>query len=285
MRIDAHISLWNQPPASARNHPRFPGDNRAFLPEHIEPILSRNRFDGAIVFTSGDEPDEVVRLTAWCNTSSALRGIAARWPESDPVANAANRNGALPEQFTAAHTAGILRGLWLPVDSPALSAAACCCLQYGLALDLLPVAQGFPIDHLLALVETHPQLPIVLSHAAAPPLANQKLTSWMHDVRQLAAKPNVHYKCSALWSSGLDAWNLATLQSLFAFVFETFGERRVLFGSDWPYSLPEHAWKESLARFTQAMGPRQMDFREEVLGNVAARVYGLRPSDQRSIDS
>lgn len=277
MRIDAHISLWNQPPASARKHPRFPGDNRAFLPEHIEPILSRNRFDGAIVFTSGDEQDEVARLAAWCDTSPALRGIAARWPEDDPAATSVDGSGALPAHLAAPHAAGTLRGVWLPMDSSWLSAAARCCQQQGLALDLFPVAEGLPIDALLALAEAYPQVPVVLSHAAAPPLASQKLTQWMENLRQLAAKPNVHFKCSALWSSGLDAWNIATLQSLFAFVFDAFGERRTLFGSDWPYSLPEHAWKESLARFTQAMGPRQMEFREEILGNTAARVYGLRP--------
>jgi L-fuconolactonase len=116
-------------------------------------------------------------------------------------------------------------------------------------------------------------VPFVLAHAAAPPLAHDALHVWREQMLRLAAHPNVHCKLSALWSSSLEEWNLATLQSLFAFVLETFGERRILFGSDWPSCLPAHSWKETLARFTQGLGARTMEFREEVLGNTAARVY------------
>lgn len=55
------------------------------------------------------------------------------------------------------------------------------------------------------------------------------------------------------------------------------GEHRLPFGSDWPYSLPQHSWKGCLARFTQAIGARRIPFREALLGDNAARVYGIAP--------
>ena len=48
-----------------------------------------------------------------------------------------------------------------------------------------------------------------------------------------------------------------------------------MFGSDWPNSLPEHAWKANLAAFTQAIGAQSIEVREELLGGTAARFYGI----------
>jgi L-fuconolactonase len=54
-----------------------------------------------------------------------------------------------------------------------------------------------------------------------------------------------------------------------------FGPRRLMFGSDWPNALPEHSWKENLARFTQSIGAQSIEVREELLGGTAARFYAL----------
>src|SRR4051794_36800472 len=44
-------------------------------------------------------------------------------------------------------------------------------------------------------------------------------------------------------------------------VFERFGPERMMFASNWPECLAEGTWKLSLAKFTQALGPRTMDVR------------------------
>ena len=54
-----------------------------------------------------------------------------------------------------------------------------------------------------------------------------------------------------------------------------FGPSRLMFGSDWPSSLPDHTWKESFAAFTQALGAQPIEVREELLGGTAARFYAL----------
>jgi L-fuconolactonase len=65
------------------------------------------------------------------------------------------------------------------------------------------------------------------------------------------------------------------LAEIFEWLIGLFGAERLMFGSDWPYSMPQKIWKESLALFTQALGARTTEFREQVLGDTAARVYGL----------
>lgn len=268
MRIDAHISLWQQAPPEAAADPRFPGADRDFTPAHLEPILARNRFDGAILFSAGASAAETAMLASWCAASPWLMGISARWPS---VASST----APPQHVEELLGSGVLRGVWSHPSDPNLREAACFCDAHHLALDLLPEENPHFAQTLERLARDFPRAPFVLAHAASPPLASEALRVWREQMRQLAACPNVHCKLSALWSSSLDAWNVATLQSLFTFLVETFGEHRLLFGSDWPYCLPAHSWKETLARFTQTIGPRTMEFREEILGNTAARVYGV----------
>jgi predicted TIM-barrel fold metal-dependent hydrolase len=72
--------------------------------------------------------------------------------------------------------------------------------------------------------------------------------------------------------------------------FERFGPDRLMWASDWPFCMDLGrggsagaeagrdeigTWKESLAAFTQALGPRTIETREQILGGTAARVYGF----------
>ena len=56
-------------------------------------------------------------------------------------------------------------------------------------------------------------------------------------------------------------------------MFQNPGPARLLFASAWP--LPGITWKETLAAFTQAMGPQSIQFREQILGQSACDFYGL----------
>jgi len=44
-----------------------------------------------------------------------------------------------------------------------------------------------------------------------------------------------------------------------------FGPERLMFGSEWPLRLPDVTWKESLAAFTQSIGARSLEVREQLL--------------------
>lgn len=58
-------------------------------------------------------------------------------------------------------------------------------------------------------------------------------------------------------------------------MFEMFGASRILFGSNWPDCLAAGTWKQTLATFTQALGPRTMDVRSLMLGDNAVSFYKL----------
>jgi len=128
-------------------------------------------------------------------------------------------------------------------------------------IERLDVLHGLPLIPEIA--QRHPRLPMVIDHLGAPPSA-----TWAHDLEQAAQFPQVYCKLSGLLAFGEPRPYVRHALALF-------GPQRLMFGSDWPNSLPEHAWKASLAAFTQAIGAQAIEVREELLGGTAARFYGI----------
>lgn len=108
--------------------------------------------------------------------------------------------------------------------------------QRGLALDVL--IRPPQVDGLLALADRIPKLRIVVDHIAHMPIDGQALDpSWIEVYRQLAARPNVYIKVSALMEMStvqpaplqVDHYR-PTLDAL----WEAFGQDRLIYGSNWP---------------------------------------------------
>jgi L-fuconolactonase len=87
-------------------------------------------------------------------------------------------------------------------------------------------------------------------------------------VEEAAAFPNVCCKVAGLFAT------LAP-RDFVRHALYAFGPERLMFGSDWPASLPDHTWKENLALFTQCIGAQSIEVREQLLGATAARFYAI----------
>ncbi|MCC6588699.1 MAG: amidohydrolase family protein [Bryobacterales bacterium] len=99
---------------------------------------------------------------------------------------------------------------------------------------------------------------------------------WMASMKPLAALPNVSVKLSGLINDAkVNAWNAETYRPYVQFLLEAFGPDRLMYGSDWPNCMTTGTWKESLAAFTQALGPQSQETRNKLLGETAAKFYGL----------
>ena len=135
----------------------------------------------------------------------------------------------------------------------------------GLAFDALVLAEHLPALAAFALV--HPDLPIVINHAAKPTSGLPE--KWCQSMTQLAAMPQVACKLSGLLTETPDFGDaLATGR----WVLEMFGAHRVMWGSDWPVVNLVTDYSLWLA-LAQSIVPAADH--GAVFGGTAARIYRI----------
>jgi L-fuconolactonase len=203
--------------------------------DHLGSILARNRFEGSILVEEAFAQD--------LELPDFVRGVVL------PFDLHALDQYQLHPRF---------RGVWwhfrdrVPEGFDELQRRA-------IPLDIL---EGLPWVPRLA--DRFPALRIAIDHLGAPPGDD-----WARDLERAAVYPQVCCKVSGL--ARLPDSPRRYVQHALA----VFGPRRLMFGSDWPASLPDVTWKASLAAFTQAIGAQAIEVREDLLGGSAERFYAL----------
>ena len=137
----------------------------------------------------------------------------------------------------------------------------------------LDVVDGLALVPTIA--ERFPALPLALVHVGSPAIGGSGFDSWAAALEAAAAIPQVCCKLSGLIGLSPSPWRADDMRPYVQRALALFGPGRLMFGSGWPASLPEHTWKESLAAFTQSIGAQSMEVREQLLGGTAARFYGI----------
>jgi L-fuconolactonase len=145
---------------------------------------------------------------------------------------------------------------------------------YGWVFDLCLRHPQLPAT--IELVRACPETHFVLDHLAKPDIKAGRLDPWRAQMAELAALPNVACKISgAVTEADLANWTPADLQPFVAHAIDTFGEDRVLFGSDWPVvnlAANYRRWVDTLRELTSGLSDAA---RRKLWGDNARRVYGL----------
>ncbi|MBI5083766.1 MAG: amidohydrolase family protein [Acidobacteria bacterium] len=103
---------------------------------------------------------------------------------------------------------------------------------------------------LLIISDQAPDLRIVIDHLPGvdPPPQPAALAAWHTRLRELAARPGIYVKVSAVLrrTGGRVPLDAAFYRDRLDFIRETFGPDRLLFGSDWPNSEPLGSYSQVL---------------------------------------
>jgi len=273
-RIDAHQHFWllaarqgSWPP------PELAAIHRDFVPPDLAPQLAAHGIDGTVLVQSMPNEDDTRFMLGLADHHAFIKAVVG-WTDMKAL-NAAARIAAL-----AAHP--LLRGLrpmlqdldedgW--IDDPRLDAAVAAMLAHGLVFDALVLPRH--LAPLLAFARRHPELPIVIDHAAKPDMAGGVPPAWRADMAQLAALPNVHCKLSGMVTEAGPEWTVAQLQPYVDHLLDVFGPARLIWGSDWPVlelAASYADWIEASAALLAGLDEGQ---RQAVLGLNAVRFYRL----------
>ncbi|MBZ5595789.1 MAG: amidohydrolase family protein [Acidobacteriia bacterium] len=275
MRIDAHQHFWD---VDRFQYPWMPSGasplRRNFLPQHLEPILKRNRFEGSVIVQANIILDETRWLLDLASAHEFIRGVVGWADLTDP------RLGAALDEFQRHPKFKGVRHLvhdepdvnWLHREDVlgGLRELA----RRHIPYDLLVRPQHLKLVPRLA--EKAPDLFMVIDHIAKPPIAAQQMDGWAEDMAAAAKIPNVYCKLSGMITEADPrAWKAEHLRPYVTHVMQLFGPDRLMFGSDWPVCTLAGTWKEVLAAFTQAMGPQPIEARDKLLGGTAQKFYRL----------
>jgi L-fuconolactonase len=250
-------------------------NRRNFLPEDLRPILERNRFDGSVVVQATTHRGEATWLLDLAAKHPFILGVVAWVDLTDPQLGKTLDGLQKNERF---------KGIRHPVHDEADD-------RWLLRTDVLGglkelERRKIPYDLLLRpqhlpsaieLVDKLPSLPMVIDHIAKPLIAKQRMDGWAQDLERISKAPNVFVKLSGMITEAEPKkWTADHLRPYVQHTYRLFGPDRCMFGSDWPVCLLAGIWKEALAGFTQALGPLPQEPRNKVIGETAARFYGLQ---------
>lgn len=145
--------------------------------------------------------------------------------------------------------------------------------------------RGVPFDvpdawprHLAATTELAtalPELTIVLDHLGKPPRAPDEAARWRRAVTELARRDNVVAKVSGLQSPGAPL-TTAALRPAWETALETFGPDRLMYGGDWPMTVPHGGYQPMWEVLAELIGELPASERVHVLTGTASRVYGVK---------
>lgn len=274
MRIDAHQHFWHfNPVRDAWITDEMEVLRRDFLPNELERVLQAADMDGCVAVQADTSEMETLFLLELAERHAFVKGVVGWVDLCDPdVAEHLERLSASQRLRGMRHIVQAETDDYLTRDDVTRGIAAVGAA--GLTYDILVYARQLPAA--LSLVDRLPEQPLVVDHLAKPEIRGGTLEPWATHMRALAEHPHVWCKVSGMvteadWSG----WHADDLRPYLDVVFEAFGPRRLMFGSDWPVCLLAADYPEVVqvvASYASSLTPEEQ---RALFGGNAICFYGL----------
>lgn len=277
MWIDAHHHLWRYVPEQYPWITARLGVLRTdFLPGELETELARAGVNGAVAVQARQDVDETRWLLKAARTHPVIRGVVGWAPLCD-----AGVEQVLDEFSGDRRLVGIRHIVHDEPDDDFIlredfNRGVRLLAGRGLVYDILIFERH--LKQAIQFVDRHPQQAFVVDHIAKPRIRAGEMEPWRQGMRELARRENVAVKLSGMVTEAAwEGWTEASLRPYFDVVIESFGPRRLMFGSDWPVLLLASnygQWKGVVENWLAELSAGE---RLAIQAQTAARIYGLRP--------
>lgn len=157
------------------------------------------------------------------------------------------------------------------------------------SLQLL-AARGLPFDvpdawprHLptvARLAADLPDLTVVVDHLGKPPRGHDDYHAWTQALRKVARRPNTVAKVSGLQTEGQPLTPEA-LRPVWETALEAFGPSRLMYGGDWPMTVPAGGYQRTWTVLSQLIAELSASEQAAVLSGTAAATYRMDVPDER----
>lgn len=286
-RIDAHQHFWDPGRGDygwlRADDPSVAALYREFLPAHLEPILTAAEVERTVLVQAAPSEAEtefmlglagrhafIGAVVGWVDVSRASSAnTVERWSEYPKFRGVRPMLQDLPDDDWIAHAP----------DSAVIDTL----VRRRVGFDALVRPRQLP--GLVRFVDAHPEISVVIDHAAKPQLAEGWSSGWAATwdrcMQALARHPQVVCKFSGLLTEA----PLAARQSLRAGIdavrpvwdalLRWFGPARLMWGSDWPVVTLACDYARWLAVADALVGELSAAERDRVWHGTAREYYRL----------
>ncbi|HEX7863728.1 MAG TPA: amidohydrolase family protein [Variovorax sp.] len=291
-RIDSHQHFWR--PARGdytwlrADVPALAPLLRDFMPEDLAPLLRAHGVSRTVLVQAAESRAETDFLLGIAGDHEEVGGVVGWVDLSRPGAVASLERMARCPKFKGVRP--MLQDLpdddWIArrPRPDALRALQ----RLGLRFDALVKPRH--LSSMLSFLTQWPQLPVVVDHAAKPPVGahdGEDFARWRRDIAAVAAMPQVCCKFSGLWGEApasthgdVDA-AVRAVHPVWEHLLECFGPGRLMWGSDWPVLTLAGDYAGWVAVSEACIGGLSPDEQASVWHGTAQRFYGLPSHSHR----
>jgi len=274
--IDTHIHLFDT--EREQGVPWPPKDDpvkyKPTLPSRFRETVEGLHVEGAVAVEASPWVEDNRWLLETAHTDSIMVGVVGNLEPGTPDFPSLLEELASDSLFKGIRSGNLWgRDFHAGVRSDAYVSDVAQLAEAGLSLDSANPSVGL-LEDVLVLTDKVPTLQVVLDHLPKlfpPPDEAARFTTVLREISQ---RPNIAVKVSAVLRPG-EGYDLAVYKDKLDEMWETFGADRVLYGSDWPNSLPLGSYKQVLAIVQEYFATKSPQEQAKYFRENAKRVYRL----------
>ncbi|MDQ1473818.1 MAG: L-fuconolactonase [Bryobacterales bacterium] len=265
--IDSHVHVWKHDPA-------FPFAKEAHPP--AEDASAEMLLD--LMKANGVSRTVIIQVIHYRWDNSYLADVLKRYPQQfKGVCRVNPEDPAAPDHLSKLTEEQDFRGVRLSPSGNAdgdwihgllMPPLWKRCAQLKVPMTVLAPVTRLP--EIVPLIEQNPDLTVVIDHMADSPLNQpEKLDLLL----ALARYPKVYVKISHMWSLSKQPYPFADAQTQVKRLYDKFGARRLMWGTDWPISLKQVSYPQAVELFRDHLGFFNPDDRAWILGKTVQQVW------------
>lgn len=274
-RIDAHQHFWLY---NKERHAWINDDMQTirqdFMPASLQPVLEQHHIDCCVLVQVDQSLAENDFQLANAAAHDFIKGVVG-WADL--------QSAAVEEQLQYYRQHPKMKGFRHILQGetdralmlkPAFRNGISKLQKYRYTYDILI----FPdqLSYAYELVKEFPGQLFVIDHIAKPYIKDRKIDDWKKDIQQFKHCEHVYCKLSGMVTeANWQQWEYEDFVPYLDVVTETFGTKRIMFGSDWPVCLVAADYGRMLSIVTRYFSAFSAAEQDDFFGNNATTFYNL----------
>lgn len=275
MVIDSHQHFWvYEPEKHAWIDDEMKVIRKNFLPEDLKKLYHENGIDGCVAVQADQTLSETDFLLDLAEKNDFIKGIVG-WVDL----RASNIESVLEKYSRFPKLKGFRHVVQGEPDHnfvlrPDFLNGIAALEKYNFTYDILI----FPhqLGAALELVKRFPKQKFVIDHIAKPYIKDRFYDGWATLMKAISEHPNVYCKLSGMTTEAdYNNWTPQQIEPYMQLVLDSFGAKRILFGSDWPVCLVAGNYTKTKELVTHFIAKLSMEDQAAIMGDNAMQFYNL----------